>query len=80
MLTKAATDHQFSFYSTLEEQLNHKHPLFILSHQIHWNVFEGAFSKYYSADFGAPSKPIRLMVALLILKHIRNLSKLWIND
>ena len=74
MLTKAATDHQFSFYSTLEEQLNHKHPLFILSHQIHWNVFEGAFSKYYSADFGAPSKPIRLMVALLILKHIRNLS------
>ncbi len=74
MLTKPTSKEQLSFYSTFEEQLNHHHPLFILSHQIQWNVFEEAFSKYYSEDMGAPSIPIRRMVSLLILKHIRNLS------
>ena len=74
MLTRSTSDHQLSFYSTFEEQLNHAHPLFILSHQIRWNLFEEAFNKYYSQDFGAPSKPIRMMVSLLILKHVRNLS------
>ena len=74
MLTKSTSNDQLSFYSTFEEQLNHSHPLYILSQQIQWNLFEAAFSKYYSVDFGAPSKPIRLMVSLLILKHVRNLS------
>jgi IS5 family transposase len=37
-------------------------------------VFEDAFSKHYSATMGAPAKPIRLMVSLLILKQLRNLS------
>ncbi len=74
MLTKPTSRVQLSFYSTFEEQLNHHHPLFILSHQIQWNIFEEAFSKYYSEDMGAPSIPIRRMVSLLILKHIRNLS------
>jgi IS5 family transposase len=36
-------------------------------------VFEKAFVKHYS-DEGRPAKPIRLMVSLLLLKHIRNLS------
>ena len=74
MLTKSVTTSQLSFYSTFEEQLNHHHPLYILSHQIDWNLFESSFSQHYSPDFGAPSKPIRLMVSLLMLKHIRNLS------
>ena len=74
MLTQTTSNHQLSFYSTFAEQLNHGHPLFILAHQIRWNLFEGAFSKHYSMDFGAPSKPIRMMVSLLILKHVRNLS------
>ncbi len=74
MLAKKQPEQQLSFYSTYEEQLNHQHPLYILSRQIKWEIFEAAFSKYYSADFGAPAKPIRLMVGLLILKHVRNLS------
>ena len=74
MLTQRVSTPQLSFYSTFEEQLNHSHPLFILSNQIRWNIFDEALSKHYSADFGAPSKPIRMMVSLLILKHIRNLS------
>ena len=37
-------------------------------------MFEREFSPLYSLDNGAPAKPIRLMVGLLILKHVRNLS------
>jgi len=64
---------QRGFYSTFEEQLSHRHPLYILAHKVQWNVFEKAFEKHYS-DEGRPAKPIRLMVSLVLLKHIRNLS------
>ena len=64
---------QIGFYSTFEEQLSHRHPLYILAHKVDWSMFEKAFAKHY-ADEGRPAKPIRLMVALLMLKHIRNLS------
>ena len=75
MLTPSPSNqHQLSFYSTFEEQLDHSHPLYILAHHIRWRIFEESFRKHYSEDFGAPAKPIRLMVALLILKHVRNLS------
>ncbi len=74
MLSKPTSENQLSFYSTFEEQLNHQQPLYILAHQIRWIVFEEAFRKHYSENFGAPAKPIRLMVSLLILKHVRNLS------
>lgn len=37
-------------------------------------MFDEAFKVYYSEKMGKPSKPIRLMVALLILKYVRNLS------
>jgi IS5 family transposase len=58
----------------LREQLDNKHPLYILSKVIDWQIFEDAFSGLYSPDFGSPAKPIRLMVSLLILKHLRDLS------
>jgi len=74
MLAKTRIANQLGFYSTFEEQLNHSHPLFILSHKISWQVFQDAFKKYYSENKGAPAKSIRLMVSLLILKHLRNLS------
>lgn len=64
---------QLGFYSTFEEQLSHQHPLYILTNKIDWKGFEEAFKKHYS-DEGRPAKSIRLMVALLMLKHIRNLS------
>jgi IS5 family transposase len=73
MLSKKVNSAQFGFYSTFEEQLSHKHPLYILANQIRWQIFDEAFAKYYS-DEGRPAKPIRLMVSLLMLKHIRNLS------
>ena len=73
MLSKQPNTSQLSFFSTFEEQLSHKHPLYILANTINWEIFEKAFSKLYSEE-GRPAKPIRLMVSLIILKHIRNLS------
>jgi len=65
---------QLDLFTGLADQLNQKHPLYQLSHKIDWSVFENAFKVYYSETMGKPSKPIRLMVALLILKYVRNLS------
>lgn len=74
MITKSKNISQLGFYTTFEEQLDHHHPLYILAGQIHWQEFENAFAKHYSQTIGAPAKPIRLMVSLLILKQLRNLS------
>jgi IS5 family transposase len=73
MLSKPSSSSQLSFYSTFEEQLSHRHPLYILANKIRWDIFEGAFANLYSQE-GRPAKPIRLMVSLLMLKHVRNLS------
>jgi transposase, IS5 family len=74
MLHKSKNGGQLGFYSSFEEQLSHKHPLYILAGQINWGLFEDQFSGLYSTSMGRPAKPIRLMVSLLILKHVRNLS------
>lgn len=63
-----------SLFCSLADQLNHRHPLYQLSHKIDWHRFESAFSSLYSPDMGRKAKPIRLMCGLLILKHLRNLS------
>jgi len=65
---------QLGMFTGLGDQLNQKHPLFILAHKINWSVFDDAFKIHYSEKMGKPSKPIRLMVSLLILKQVRNLS------
>lgn len=65
---------QLGLFLGLQDQLNQRHPLYQLANMINWQLFEDAFSPLYCADNGRPAKPIRLMVALLILKHLRNLS------
>lgn len=65
---------QLGMFTGLGDQLDQKHPLYILAHKINWTVFDDAFRVYYSEKMGKPSKPIRLMVSLLILKQVRNLS------
>ena len=74
MLSKSINKTQLGFYSSFEEQLNHQHPLYILAVKINWQLFEEKFSPLYHSETGRPAKPIRLMVSLLILKHVRNLS------
>ena len=53
--------------------LDSNDPLIALADTINWGYFHDCFEKYYSDD-GRPAKPIRLMVGLLILKHLENLS------
>ena len=54
--------------------LNQTHPLYKLADKIDWEKFDMAFRPLYCQHNGRPSKPIRLMCGLLILKHLRNLS------
>lgn len=74
MLSKTKHTAQKSFSFDLEDTLNSSHPLFILAHEIRWSTFENELSKLYCSNNGRPGKPIRLMVGLLILKHLRNIS------
>ena len=75
MLTSSKTGHQTSFFGTdLLLQLDYSDPLIQLAQAIPWAEFEQAFSQYYTKSTGRPSKPIRLMVGLLLLKQLENLS------
>ena len=74
MLSKPKSTSQLGFFATFEDQLNRSHPLYQLANKIDWTIFESSFSRHYSLTHGKPCKPIRLMVALLILKQLRNLS------
>jgi IS5 family transposase len=68
MLSKPAQNNQLNFLQPgLREQLSVNHPLYILAGKLDWQVFEDSFKKYYREDFGRLAKPIRLMVALLML-------------
>jgi IS5 family transposase len=74
MLAKKIDGNQSSFFFTFEDTLNQKHPLFILSNKIDWEMFERSFKGLYCENNGRPAKPIRLMVGLIVLKHLRNVS------
>ena len=74
MLSIKKPENQISLFFTFEHTLNQHHPLFLLAKRINWSVFEEAFAPLYCKDNGRPAKPIRLMVGLLMLKHIRNVS------
>lgn len=75
MLTPSQTFHQPSLFETdLLLQLDPSDPLLKLSSVIPWYEFDEAFSIHYTQSTGTPSKPIRLMVGLLILKQLEDLS------
>jgi IS5 family transposase len=74
MLSRSKTPHQSNLFFGLAESLNIHHPLYILADKIDWKRFETAFASLFCEDNGRPAKPIRLMVGLLILKHLRNVS------
>ena len=62
------------FQSRLDQILNMKHPLIVLSTQIEWSAFEEQFGSYYSDAVGRSGVPTRLMVGLHYLKHAFDLS------
>lgn len=74
MLPKKKDTTQGSMFFGLEDTLNQKHPMYILANKVNWQLFEDSFAPLYCLDNGRPAKPIRLMVGLLILKHLRNIS------
>jgi len=75
MLCRNSDAHQTNLFGTdLILQLDPGDPLIQLSNVIPWRDFEDRFSIHYTKNIGAPSKPIRLMVGLLILKQLEGLS------
>lgn len=74
MLSKKKLSHQIELFNSIGDQLDQKHGLYRLSNAINWSLFDEAFTPFYCSNNGRPAKPIRLMVSLLILKHLRNLS------
>ena len=63
---------QMTLFQNLEELLNPSEALYKLSNKIAWEELEKEFAPLYS-KIGRPSKPVRLMVSLLLLKQIYNL-------
>ena len=75
MLRHSSTIHQPNLFGTdLLMQLDVNDPLLQLADAIPWQEFDEAFSIHYTKSTGAPGKPIRLLVGLLILKQLENLS------
>lgn len=73
MLGKSPDQQQFDlFRPVLKQIVNPNHELVVLSKQIDWVALEQELSPLYSQR-GAPSKPIRLVAGLLMLKRIYNL-------
>ncbi|MGA1865360.1 MAG: IS5 family transposase [bacterium] len=60
------------FQPLLKEFINPDHELVILAERIPWEELEDEFRELYS-DTGQPSKPVRLMAGLLILKQMYDL-------
>jgi transposase, IS5 family len=65
---------QTALFWDLESMLDSKHTLYVLANLVNWKTFEDAFAPLYCKDNGRRAKPIRLMVGLLVLKHLRNVS------
>jgi IS5 family transposase len=55
MLNKGINTSQLGFYSSFEEQLSHRHPLYILAGKINWQLFENSFSPLYNNQTGRPN-------------------------
>jgi IS5 family transposase len=78
-------DHRELFRTRLEDLINPKHELALLSKTIDWQYFEETFKEFYSDRCGRPGMPIRLMVGCLMLKHLYNLGdeklpEYWVRD
>ncbi|WP_130828970.1 transposase [Prevotella rectalis] len=74
MYKSPSNTHQVSMFWDLASMLNPTHPMYKLANLINWETFERSFAPLYCKDNGRMAKPIRLMVGLIVLKHIRNVS------
>lgn len=83
MIGKSSDQNQRDIFDPLlTDFIDMNHELVLLSSKMDWSYFEKELAKYYS-NTGQPSKPIRLLVACLLLKRIYNLGdetlvKAWV--
>ena len=63
------------FKIRLSDLINPNEPLLVLGKKIDWDYFEQEFNPLYKKNgAGCPPNPIRLMVGLLLIQHMKNLS------
>lgn len=62
------------FEQRLSSLLNPSHELYLLSKLIDWEQYEKEFAGYFVENVGAPAKPVRLIVGILMLQHMNNYS------
>lgn len=62
------------FQSRLSQILKPTHELYILSQLVDWEYFEQEFTNLFLEKRGAPAKPVRLVVGLLMLEHMYGVS------
>ena len=74
MTPKKTENHLQIFQSRLDNQLNMRHKLVILSQQIDWSAFEKEFGALYVPEQGRPGLPIRLLAGLTYLSRTCNFS------
>ena len=73
MIGKTEDQNQRNMFNPLlNDFIDMKHELVLLSNKIDWGYFEKEFSGYYP-NVGQPAMPIRLMVGSLLLKRLYNL-------
>jgi len=66
-MTPSSNGYQTNLFGNdLLQQLDPQDSLLVLAAAIPWKTFELEFTRHYVQGFGRPSKPIRLMVGLLI--------------
>ena len=73
------------FQARLDQIIDMRHELVRLAGLIDWSFFDGRFERSYFRKKGRPGVPMRMMVALHMLKHIHGLSdekvcERWIYD
>jgi len=74
MKSTSPNQQQKSLFTTdLIDCLDPRNRLYQLAQRLPWSMIEKDFDGYYSTT-GQPSKPVRLMVGLLMLKQLENLS------
>ena len=69
---KLSGDQGNLFRARLDQILDRRHCLFVVSHKVNWTFYEEAFGSFYVSDKGRPGLPIRLLVGLHYLKHMFN--------
>lgn len=58
------------FQQRLSSLLNPSHELYRLSKLIDWEFYEKEFDDFFVEKRGAPAKPVRLIVGILMLQHM----------